>query len=263
MKSPISFNDFRPISLVNVAMKVITKAMANRLKGSLAHLIYVSQSAFVPGRLISDNILLARELMHYIKTRNPREAEYCSIKIDMRKAYDMVDWRYLEEIRLRLGFPAAWVDKVMKCVKSVTYRVRVNGLVSDKFYPERGLRQGDPLSPYLFVICTEWLTRSLEDHQNRGLIRGVKVSKNAPMINNLMFADDSILFLRADVDDVLWLKSVLIRYEELSGQQVNINKFEVCQGNNVRTEKARLLKIILGDGNSDENREIFRAPNMF
>ncbi|KAL9673267.1 hypothetical protein QQ045_029521 [Rhodiola kirilowii] len=182
VKSPAEFNDFRPISLVNVAMKVITKAMENRLKGTLMSLISVSQSAFVPGRLISDNILLAYELMHFIKTRQMGSAEYCCIKLDMRKAYDRVDWNFLEAIQLRLGFPVAWVEKVMRCVKSVTYRVKVNDLVSDSFYPERGLRQGDPLSPYLFVLCTEYLTRTLECHQNLGLIRGVKVSRQAPMI---------------------------------------------------------------------------------
>ncbi|KAL9666932.1 hypothetical protein QQ045_001276 [Rhodiola kirilowii] len=96
VKNPVCFNDYRPISLVNVAMKIITKAMANRLKRVLAQLISISQSAFIPGRLISDNILLAHELMHYIKTRQEGGAEYCSIKLDMRKAYDRVDWKYLE-----------------------------------------------------------------------------------------------------------------------------------------------------------------------
>ncbi|KAL9672710.1 hypothetical protein QQ045_028962 [Rhodiola kirilowii] len=164
----------------------------------------------------------------------------------MRKAYDRVDWKYLEQIQLRVGFPVAWVDKVMRCVKSVSYRVRVNGLVSDKFCPARGLRQGDPLSPYLFVLCTEWLARSLEEQQNQCLIRGVKVSRTAPMITNLMFADDSILFVRAEVDDIMRLKSTLVKYEELSCQQVNLNKSEVCVGNNVGSDKARLIRSILG-----------------
>ncbi|KAL9666794.1 hypothetical protein QQ045_001135 [Rhodiola kirilowii] len=246
VKNPVCFNDFRPISLVNVAMKIITKAMANRIKKVLGLLISVSQSAFVPGRLISDNILLAHELMHFIKTRQKGGAEYCSIKLDMRKAYDRVDWKYLEQMQLRVGFSADWVDKVMKCVRSVSYRVRVNGLISDNSHPERGLRQGDPLSPYLFVLCTEWLARSLEEQQEQCLIRGVKVSRTAPMVTNLMFADDSILFVRAEVDDIMRLKSTLVKYEELSGQQINLNKSEICVGNNVGSDKARLIRSILG-----------------
>ncbi|CAM8884344.1 unnamed protein product [Rhodiola kirilowii] len=246
VRNPVCFNDFRPISLVNVAMKIISKAMANRLKRVLPQLISVNQSAFIPGRLISDNILLAHELMHFIKTRQAGGAEYCSIKLDMRKAYDRVDWNFLEQMQLRLGFPIEWVEKVMKCVKSVSYRVRVNGLISDKFCPERGLRQGDPISPYLFVICTDWLARRLEEQQEQGLIRGVRVSRTAPMISNLMFADDSILFVRAEVDDIMRLKSTLVKYEDLSGQQINLNKSEVCVGNNVGGDKSRLLRSILG-----------------
>ncbi|CAM8944513.1 unnamed protein product [Rhodiola kirilowii] len=246
VKNPECFSDYRPISLVNVAMKIITKAMANRLKGVLAQLISVSQSAFIPGRLISDNILLAHELMHYIKTGQERGAGYCGIKLDMRKAYDRVNWDYLEQIQLKVGFPVQWVDKVMRCVKSVSYRVRVNGLISESFCPERGLRQGDPLSPYLFVLCTEWLARSLEDQQVLNLIRGIRVARTAPMISNLMFADDSILFVRAEVDDIMRLKSILVKYEDLSGQQVNLSKSEVCPGNNVGSDRVRLLTSILG-----------------
>ncbi|CAM8877709.1 unnamed protein product [Rhodiola kirilowii] len=246
VKNPECFSDYRPISLVNVAMKIITKALANRLKNVLAQLISVNQSAFIPVRLISDNILLAHELMHYIKTRQEGGIGYCSIKLDMRKAYDRVDWRYLEQIQLKVGFPVAWVEKVMKCVKTVSYRLKVNGLISENFYPERGLRQGDPLSPYLFVLCSDWLARSLEDQQSHNLIRGIKVARTAPMISNLMFADDSILFVRAEVDDIMRLKSTLVKYEELSGQQINLSKSEVCTGNNVDGDRERLLRSILG-----------------
>ncbi|CAM8914848.1 unnamed protein product [Rhodiola kirilowii] len=263
IRFPVCFNDFRPISLVNVAMKIISKAMANRLKRVLQQIISVNQSAFIPGRLISDNILLAHELMHFIKTRQVGGVEYCSIKLDMKKAYDRVDWDFLEQMQLKMGFPVEWVDKVMKCVKSVSYRVRVNGLISDKFFPERGLRQGDPLSPYLFVICTEWLVSRLEELQGQGLIRGVKVSRSAPMIYNLLFADDSILFIRAEVDDIMNLKSTLVKYQDLSGQQINLNKSEVCVGNNVGGDKARLIRCILGMKGVDKIEKYLGLPICF
>ncbi|KAL9679832.1 hypothetical protein QQ045_017703 [Rhodiola kirilowii] len=245
VKNPESFDDFRPISLVNVVMKIVTKTMANRLKNALPQLLSISQSAFIPGRLISDNIMLAHELMHYVKTRPAGGVGYYCMKLDMSKAYDRVDWNFLERILLKLGFPRQWVEKVMQCVKSVSYRVRVNDIISKVFYPERGLRQGDPLSPYLFVICSEWLARSLEWHQSRGLIRGVKVSREAPMISNLLYADDSIIFLKADADNTLRLKSILNCYEILTGQQINYNKSELCVGNNVCPELARALRSIL------------------
>ncbi|KAL9663550.1 hypothetical protein QQ045_018939 [Rhodiola kirilowii] len=246
VKNPEKFDEFRPISLVNVMMKVITKALANRLKNALPQLLSISQSAFIPGRLISDNILLAHELMHYMKTRPAGGAGYYCVKLDMSKAYDRVRWDFLEAIQLKLGFPKEWVDKVMMCVKSVSYMIKVNGVISEAFYPERGLRQGDPLSPYLFVICTEWLARNLEWSQNNSLIRGVKVSRGAPMISGLLYADDSIFFLKADVENTLRLKSILRRYELLTGQRINYSKSEMCVGNNVRPEMARALRCILG-----------------
>ncbi|CAM8888030.1 unnamed protein product [Rhodiola kirilowii] len=246
VKNPEKLAEYRPISLVNVTMKIITKTLANRLKVVLPSLISESQSAFIPGRLITDNILLAHELMHFIKTRSSRVNGYYCVKLDMTKAYDRVDWKFLEEIQLKLGFPVAWVSKVMHCVKTVSYKIRVNDMISEVFYPERGLRQGDPLSPYLFVICTEWLARSLEKHQSDRLLKGVKISPSAPMISNLLFADDSIIFLKADVDNTFRFKSILRRYEELSGQQVNFNKSEMCVGNNIKPDYARALSSILG-----------------
>ncbi|KAL9683709.1 hypothetical protein QQ045_015537 [Rhodiola kirilowii] len=209
VKTPVCFNEYRTISLVNIAMKIITKAMANRMKRVLAQLISVSQSAFIPGRLISVNILLAHELMHYIKTRREGGAEFCSIKLDMRKAYDRVDWTYLEQMQLRVGFPVAWVDK------------------------------------------------------DQCLIRGVKVSRDAPMISNLMFADDSILFVRAEIDDIMRLKSTLVKYEELFGQQVNLNKSEICIENNVSSDKVRLLRSILGMNSVNRIERYLGLPICF
>ncbi|KAL9681934.1 hypothetical protein QQ045_013726 [Rhodiola kirilowii] len=143
-RSPSTFDEFRPISLCNVVMKVITKALANRLKIVLQECISPSQSAFVPGRLITDNVLIAHELMSYLWSRSNKNAGYCCIKIDMSKAYDRMEWRFLEDMQKRWNFPPAWIDKVMACVRSVTYRIRVNGVISEKFDPEREIRQGIP-----------------------------------------------------------------------------------------------------------------------
>ncbi|CAM8965988.1 unnamed protein product [Rhodiola kirilowii] len=245
-RSPTTFDDFRPISLCNVVMKVITKTLANRLKSVLQECISPCQSAFVPGRLITDNVLIAHELMNFMNSRTNNKAGFCCIKIDMSKAYDRMEWSFLEEMQRRMNFPSPWIDKVMSCVRSVTYRIRVNGVVSENFSPERGIRQGDPLSPYLFVLCMEWLARRLERALQLGDIQGIQVSRSAPPVSHLMFADDCILFVKADVDNIMRLKSILKEFEEISGQRINYCKSEFFVGCNVCPELARCIGSILG-----------------
>ncbi|CAM8900096.1 unnamed protein product [Rhodiola kirilowii] len=245
-KNPVTFDEYRPISLCNVAMKVITKTLANRLKEALNDCVSETQSAFVPGRLITDNILIAHEFINHMRTRADNSAGYCCIKVDMSKAYDRVEWGFLEDIQRRMGFPDTWIKKIMFCVRSVSYKIRINDIISDSFLPERGIRQGDPLSPYLFVLCMEWLARRLERAQQQGEIQGIKVSRYAPAISHLLFTDDCIVFVRADVDNVLRLKSILKEFETISGQRINFSKSQVYVGNNVEDGLARAFVSILG-----------------
>jgi hypothetical protein len=122
-----------------VLYKIVSKVLANRLKQILPEVISQSQSAFVLGRLISDNILIAYELTHYM--RNKRKGKgVAAIKLDMSKAYDRVEWSFLHDMMERLGFHEEWIALIMKCVPSVSYRIRVNGDLSDAFQLERGLR---------------------------------------------------------------------------------------------------------------------------
>jgi hypothetical protein len=134
-KFPGKLKDLRHISLCNIVYKLISKVLANRLKMMLSEIISPSQSAFVPGRLITDNILLTFELTHYLNHRTKGKNGVAAVKLDMNKAYDQVEWRFLQMMMLKLGFIDQWVSQVMKCVTSVSYRIKVNFEYTARIFP--------------------------------------------------------------------------------------------------------------------------------
>jgi hypothetical protein len=133
---PEHVKDLRPISLCNVLYKVVSKVLANRLKVILPEIISPSQSAFVPGRLISDNTLVAYEILHYMRNKRRGNVGYAAVKLDMTKAYDRVEWVFLRDMMSRMGFSQVWIELIMKCVCTVKYKVRVNGSLTDEIIPE-------------------------------------------------------------------------------------------------------------------------------
>ncbi|KAL9681679.1 hypothetical protein QQ045_013466 [Rhodiola kirilowii] len=148
---------------------------------------------------------------------------------------------------IKLGFAEAWVRKIMMCISRVTYKVKINDNISESIEPERGLRQGDPISPYLFLICAEWLTHAIDKAQRLGYIEGISICKNAPVVTHLMFADDCLIFLKAKTEAVVHVRKLLNDYELLAGQKVNFNKSEMVCSKNVSelliSEMAEALQV--------------------
>jgi hypothetical protein len=179
VKNPEKIKDLCPISLCNVLYKLVSKVLANHLKKVLPDIISPSQSAFVPGRLITDNVLLAYEMTHHIRNKRNGNVVLAAIKLDMSKTYDRVEWSFLERMMRRLGFAEDWVSLIMKCVSTVRYRVRINGEYTDQILPQRGLRQGDPLSPYLFIMCAEGLSALFKSAEEKGEIQGIQICPGA------------------------------------------------------------------------------------
>lgn len=171
-KQPKIVTEYRPISLYNVFYKIVSKVIVNRFKGVLTEIISDNQSAFIPGRIITDNIMIAYEILHSMKVGKKGKKGNMAIKLDMSKAYDRIEWPFVEAVMKKLGFCDEWTDLVMKCITSVSYSVLVNGKPSAKILPSRGLRQGDPLSPYLFILYAEGLSSLLNYSYLQGEQKG-------------------------------------------------------------------------------------------
>ena len=147
-------------------------------------------------------MLIAYETLHAMHIRKKGKKGALALKLDVSKAYDRVEWGFLKGMMIKLGFPEVWVDRVMSCVSTPSFSVRINGKAYGNITPSRGIRQGDPLSLYLFLICAEGFTLLLTREEFEGRLHGVALCKNAPSITNLLFADDSLIFCQANKDEV-------------------------------------------------------------
>ena len=216
--------DFRPISLCNVLYKIYSKVLANRLKKFLPSLITEHQSAFTKERLISNNIMVAFETLHHMKQHNSGKDGFMTIKLDMSKVHDRVGWVYLEKLLEKMGFCARWVALMMSCVKMVSYFIMVNGEPIGMIHPKRGIRQEDPLSPFLFLLCMEGLHALIKHLMRNEDIKGFSLCKRGPKLTHLFFADDSLLCCKSITEDCNNVLKLLGEYESWSRQKINKDK---------------------------------------
>ena len=245
-KNPSSVSEYRPISLCNVLYKIFSKVLANKLKKLLNSVIIEHQSAFAKGRLITDNILIAFETLHCMKNYNSGTNGFMALKLDMSKAYDRVEWVYLEILMRKMGFCEQWIGLIMVCVKTVTYSILVNGESKGLIHPSRGLRQGDPLSPFLFLLCTEGLHGLIKNAASRGNIKGYSLCRQGPKLTHLFFADDSLLFCRANSTECSKVMDLLSVYEDVSGQKINREKTTLFFSKSVTKVDIQIIKGVLG-----------------
>lgn len=150
----------------------------------------------------------------------------------MSKAYDRVEWTYLRAILEALGFNNIWVRLIMQCVTSVSYSFKVNGRIFGKVIPTRGLKQGDPLSPYLFVLCAQGLSSIFNHKTAQGLIQVIRLARESTTITHLFFADDSLIFFKANKPNCNTIKDSLKPYEKTSGQLINYDKSAITFSKN-------------------------------
>lgn len=212
--------DYRPIALYNVKYKIIAKILTNTLQQLLPSMISIHQSAFVPGRAISDNVLITHETLHYLKISEGMKRCSVVIKTDMSKAYDRIEWGFLERVMSKMGFKHIWIDWIMECITTVTYSFLINGSPLGRVTPSKGLRQGDPLCPFLFILCTEVLSCLCKNAMDNGSLRGLQVSQRSPHVNHLLFADDTMLFCKMNEKNCRVLVSIL-RESEHQPEQIH------------------------------------------
>jgi hypothetical protein len=258
--NPQELKDFRPISLCNVIYKVISKCLVNRLRPWLGEIISPEQSAFVPGRMITDNAIIAFECIHAIQRGTGDRGEFCAYKLDLSKAYDRVDWGFLKSLLLKLGFHGQWVQWIMTCVTTVRYSVRFNGVPLAPFAPSRGLRQGDPLSPYLFLLVADGLSVLLKHYEGVGLLDGIKVCRRAPSVSHLLFADDSLLFFRANRQQATSVRQLLSIFEKNTGQLLSPSKCSLLLREGSDSVEAEQVRNILGVERIDFEEKYLGLP---
>ncbi|GKV50258.1 hypothetical protein SLEP1_g56970 [Rubroshorea leprosula] len=223
-ENPQAIEEYRPISLIGVTYKIIAKLLANRLQKVLPKVIGEQQMAFIEGRHLVDGAVIANEIMDGVKRKKKKGFLF---KVDFEKAYDKVCWEFIEYMMMRMGFYATWRKWIQECLESSSVSILVNGSPTNQFPVNKGIRQGDPLSPFLFLIVAEGLNGLLASEVEKGRYKGVEVGSGDVMVMHLQFADDTIFFGDATEDNIWVIKCIMRTFELASGLKINFRKSQL------------------------------------
>lgn len=194
--------------------------------------------------------MVAHEIFYSLKVRK-RQATSYTVKTDIAKAYDRLEWGFLKEAMQNMGFGDRWIFWIMACISTLSYSVFINGAPKGSIVPERGLRQGHPLSPFLFILCAEVLSHMMSRATETRSLMGIKVATRAPAVNHLLFADDSLFFTLENEKAAKKLKYIFGKYEEASWQAINYSKSSIMFGRKVLAStktRMRNLLVMFNDG---------------
>jgi hypothetical protein len=245
-------SDYRPISLCNVIYKLIAKSLANRLKSHLPDYVHPSQQAFIEGRRISNNIIVAQEIAHSFSLNSWNSQDFM-IKIDLAKAFDRLEWHFIASALARKGLHDHFINLIHSCISSPTFSVIINGQSFARFKSSRGIRQGCPLSPYLFVLAVNELSLALQDALQDNHMSGILLGPDCPPIHSLMFADDLLVCGKANMQEASVISHILEQFCHNSGQVPNWSKSAILFSKNVPLEVRQELKQIFQVPDLDSN----------
>ncbi|GJZ86962.1 putative RNA-directed DNA polymerase, eukaryota, reverse transcriptase zinc-binding domain protein, partial [Tanacetum coccineum] len=217
---PIGFSNFRPISLIGCVYKVISKLLA--LRKLLTLLLALTNRP--SGRQILDGCLIANEIIRRAKLEDQRLLLF---KVDFEKSFDSVNWNFLLDIMRQMGFGLKWINWIASCLSSATISILINGSPSNEFSMERGLRQGDPLSPFLFLIVAEALQVTILNACDKGIFKGVCLANSGNNISLLQFADDALFFREWSSLNASNLINIVRCFKLGSWLKVNLDKSRI------------------------------------
>jgi hypothetical protein len=241
VKSPFSLDEFRPISLLGSLYKLVAKVLAARLAPVMHSIVATTQSAFLKGRLLVDGVVVINEVVDLAK----KSGKDCLIfKVDFEKAYDSMDWSFLDYMLGRFGFCDKWREWIRACVFTGSMSVLVNGSATEEINIQRGLKQGDPLAPFLFLLVAEGLGGLMKKAVDLNRFKGFAVGSNGVNVSHLQYADDTLCIGEASIDNLWTLKAILRAFELVSGLKVNFSKSCVL-GVNVSEDFMRLASTFL------------------
>eukprot|EP00253_Pinus_taeda_P016021 PITA_16021 len=239
--NPQTFDRFRPISLCNVSYKIISKILANRLKSILPSIISENQGGFVPRRQITDNVIIIQEAIHSSISRNEKGM---IIKLDMANAFDRVNHAFLKAVMKKFGISELFTSRVIECISDNWTAPLINGRPCSAFKSSRGLRQGCPLSPFLYIIMAETLSLQLEHKRRIKEITGIDIVRGEKWINHSLFADDTLLIGGASSLMARRFKEVLDLFLQASGGKLNNSKCMIYTWNIPRHITQRISRIM-------------------
>ncbi|KAI0494122.1 hypothetical protein KFK09_024253 [Dendrobium nobile] len=237
------WSDFRPISLCTFFNKLNSKIIANRLAKLLPGFISLNQTGFVKGRTISDNVLLAQELTHDLNTKST--GGNIIFKLDITKAYDNLDWNFLYKILDLFGFNQNFILLIKNSIENCFFSVIINGKTHGYFKSSKGLRQGDTISPALFIIAMEYLSRGLEDLFAKNSSLNYRMIRGFP-ISHLSFADDFILFSNGATKNVKLLMKFLSKFSACSGLNFSKDKCTFIVGKSINQNRVQAIQRVCG-----------------
>ncbi|XP_065628492.1 uncharacterized protein LOC136067104 [Quercus suber] len=193
---------------------------------------------------------------------NSGSSGYMALKLDMSKTYDRVEWSFLKDVMIKMGFNDRWVALVMECITSVSYSLLINGEPFGDIKSGCGMGQGDPLSPYLFLLCSEGLHRMIQKVIERGELQGVSICRNGPKLTHLFFVDDNLLFCRATTHDYQKVLEILSNYERVSGQKLNREKTALFFNKSTPSEMQKEIMDLLGVNELKQYEEYLGLPAL-
>lgn len=232
INNPYTTNHFRPLGLCTTHYKIVAKILLNRIRSEIQKFISPLQGAFVKGRQSSDLFILAQEVLHSMNASSSKQGSLV-LKLDIKKAFDTISWDFITTMLVAYNFPTQWINLINSYLRNMVYTPIINGVKTEPFKHLRGIRQGDPLSPYLFILAMEYLSIMITEAVNTKTWKPFKLNNQDLNISHLLFADDVLFFAKADSCTINTISHIIDTFCNTSGMEINLEKSKLWLSNKI------------------------------